>query len=113
MMRKTHRRKQRGAALVEYGLLVAGVALVSAAAVSIFGHKTNDLIATMAAVLPGAHTDANAPIATGELLETGPNDQGANQLDIDTIVANTGEERLGDNLGFTAGELTTLVIESD
>src|SRR3954454_5671900 len=51
------RRDKKGQGLVEYGLLIAGVALISAAAVSLFGHKTSDMIGAVAAVLPGAHQD--------------------------------------------------------
>ncbi len=36
---------KKGQGLVEYGLIIAGVALICAAAVSVFGHKTSDLIA--------------------------------------------------------------------
>ena len=50
-------RNKKGAALVEYGLLVAGVALVTAAAVSIFSHKTNDLMATTAGAMQGVPED--------------------------------------------------------
>src|SRR4029450_12158513 len=64
MLKLTRRilRCKKGAALVEYALLVAGIALVGAASIAIFGHKTNDMVAMVAAVLPGAHTDDNAPI---------------------------------------------------
>ena len=61
---------RKGSALVEYGLLIAGVALVAAGAVSIFGHKTNDLISATATVLPGAHADDNGPIISSKLIET-------------------------------------------
>ena len=63
-------KNKKGSALVEYGLLIAGVALVSAAAVSVFGHKTNDLIAATATMLPGAHDDDNGAIISGKLVET-------------------------------------------
>ena len=55
---------------MEYGLLIAGVALISSAGVSIFGHKTNDLVSSVAAVLPGAHADDNGPLVSGKLIET-------------------------------------------
>lgn len=112
-----NRRMRKGAALVEYSLLIAGVALIAAAAVSIFGNKTADLIATTAGVLPGAHADDNAPISAGELIETGAgsatntNGDAGLTLDIDSIANNSGNERLGDNLGFNAGELGELVLE--
>ncbi len=55
------RKNETGAALVEYALIIAGVALIGAAAVSIFGNKVTDMLATAAAILPGAHADSNAP----------------------------------------------------
>lgn len=106
-------RKQKGAALVEYGLLIAGVALVATAAVSIFGHKTSDLVGSVASVLPGAHADDNAPITSGQLIETtaadNANPAGAPiEVDINEILTNTGTTRLGDNLGVS---VSTLVLE--
>jgi Flp pilus assembly pilin Flp len=110
-------RCQKGAAMVEYSMLVAGVALVSAAGVSVLGHKTNDMIATVAAILPGAHADDNAPIVSGKVIETAPNADGNIALNVGTaatagsIVANSTTQRLGENLGIT--DLgTNLVVEA-
>ena len=90
--------------MVEYGLIIAGVALVSAAAVSIFGHKTSDLISAVATVLPGAHNDDNGPIVSGALIETGADaTSGALSLDAAGILANNGTDRLGGNLGVGEG----------
>jgi pilus assembly protein Flp/PilA len=106
---------KKGAALVEYSLLVAGVALIGAASVSTFGHKTNDMIAMVAAVLPGAHADDNAPILSGKIIETtataGP--AGGNVgigLDMDAIVANKATDRLDANMGDNQA-VSTLVLE--
>lgn len=103
-------RRQRGAALVEYGLLVAGVALVATAAVSIFGVKTSNLIASVATVLPGVQTDDNAPITSGQLIET-TNGTAANPIEVDTatILANSNTHRLGENVGV---DLHNLVLQS-
>lgn len=100
MLRKLFSNK-KGQGLVEYGLIVAGVALVCAATVSIFGHKTNDLIAAMAVVIPGAHSDDNGPIASGRLIETtDPRDttNPAASLDIAAITAAGTSRRLGNNI---------------
>ena len=70
------RKNDTGAALVEYALIIAGVALIGAAAVSIFGNKVTDMLATAAAILPGAHADTNAPIVSGRIIETSPNAPG-------------------------------------
>lgn len=106
-------RNRRGAAMVEYALLVAGIAVVAVAAVSILGHKTSDLIGTAAAVIPGVNPDDNDEITSGRLIETSPNDDGALAIDVNDIITNSGSERLGNNMGFTPGELPNLVIQTN
>ena len=115
-------REKKGAALVEYGLLIAGVALISAAAVSVFGHKTNDLVATVAAILPGAHADDNGAILSGKLIETSGSVAGSAAgtgiaLDSGAIVAAATTERLSTNvIGATntaTDTLTNLVTEAN
>lgn len=99
MLRKMFRSK-KGQGLVEYGLIIAGVALICAAAVSVFGHKTSDLIAAVATVLPGAHADDNGPMVSGKIIETTASTGVADgiELDVTTIAANAGNSRLGDNV---------------
>lgn len=107
-------RRRRAAVLVEYGLIIAGVALVAAAAISVFGHKTSDLFAAVATILPGAHGDDNNPIISGKLIETdtaGPG--GEIVLDVAGIQGASGNNRLEDNLGVAAGSLETLVVEAN
>ncbi|MCO8124254.1 class III signal peptide-containing protein [Stieleria sp. TO1_6] len=99
---QTLRSCKKGQGLVEYGLIIAGVALICAAAVSTFGHKTSDLIAAVAAVLPGAHADDNGPIVAGKLIETTAANSGAIALDAVTIAANTDTGRLDNNVFGTA-----------
>jgi Flp pilus assembly pilin Flp len=106
-------REKKGAALVEYGLLIAGVALISAAAVSTFGHKTNDLVATVAAVLPGAHADDNGAILSGKLIETTIGVAGSAAgtgiaIDSAAILANATDTRLGNNVTGGTGATSTL-----
>jgi pilus assembly protein Flp/PilA len=96
-------KNRRGAALIEYGLLIGGIALISAGAVSLFGHKTSDIIGLAAAIIPGAHTDDNGPVISGKLIETSLNTgtgtaQGIS-LDFATISGQTGVDRLGQNVG--------------
>ncbi|MBM3820542.1 MAG: hypothetical protein FJW14_16200 [Acidimicrobiia bacterium] len=113
------RRSETGAALVEYALIIAGVALIGAAAVSVFGNKVTDLLATAAAILPGAHADTNAPIVSGRIIETSPNAQGFDDgnsatgigLDVNAITQGNGQRRLGDNVGGD-GSLSSLVLET-
>jgi len=111
-MRKFFSNK-KGQGLVEYGLIIAGVALVCAAAISIFGHKTADLVAATAAVLPGAHTDDNGPIVTAKLIETAQNADNELNLGVTAIAANSGTARMGVNFGLAApGDFGGLVIEA-
>jgi Flp pilus assembly pilin Flp len=112
------RRDKKGQGLVEYGLLIAGVALISAAAVSLFGHKTSDLISAVATILPGAHTDDNNSIQSGHLIETNPvGTNGAIALDANAIVGAKGTDRLGVNvIGGTQGAANGfdgLIVESN
>lgn len=98
---KSHKLIQcrKGQGLVEYGLIIAGVALICAASVSLFGHETNDLISAVAATLPGAHADDNGPITSGKLIETtAPGVTGSIALDAATIAANSDTGRLDNNV---------------
>ena len=101
MLRKMFRSK-KGQGLVEYGLIIAGVALICAAAISVFGHKTSDLIAAVTTVLPGAHADDNGPIVSGKLIETTGADTGQIALDLtngtDGILENSDTGRLDNNV---------------
>ena len=107
-------RSKKGAALAEYSLLVAGIMLVGAAGVSVFGHKTSDMMGAVAAVMPGAHTDDNGPIISGKIIETHDQGLGAGgtgiALDVAEIVNGAGTARLGNQLG-TATSISTLVLE--
>ena len=112
-------KNRKGAALVEYGLLIGGIALISAGAVSVFGHKTSDIIGTMAAILPGAHSDDNGPIISGKLIETaGGLTGGAGKtgigLDFSAIAAGRDTNRLGANVAGSgsAAQIANLVIEA-
>ena len=105
------RKDKKGAALVEYALLVGGIALICLVAVTFIGHKTNDILSSVAAILPGAHTDDNGPIQSGHLIETAPVTKGGPiAIDTSTIVTNSGSTRLGNNVGVN---LNGLVLESN
>ena len=114
-MRKLFSNK-KGQGLVEYGLIIAGVALICAAAVSVFGHKTSDLISAVATILPGAHSDDNGPIVSGKLIETTGSDAGPISLNA-TAIATADTPRLGLNVGGAGSPLGTsgfggLIIEA-
>src|SRR5438067_1855751 len=119
MLRKLFRNR-KGQGLVEYGLIIAGVALICAAAISVFGHKVSDLISAVAVVLPGAHQADNAPITSGHLIETdnlGGTTGTAIELSTTQIIANQGTDRLGTNVAgagsaAAANGFGGLVVES-
>ena len=97
-------RNRRGQGLVEYGILVGGIALVSLASTAILGHKTNDLIATCAAVLPCAHNDDVGPIASGKLVSTTEDTNG--------VIALSAEPgSIEGNLGING--IATRVVEAE
>lgn len=86
-------KNKKGQGMVEYGILVGGIALVCLVAVAILGHKANDLLAVSAAALPGAHTDDNGPIVSGKLVNTLQDTNGVVYLDTATpgsIAGNVG-----------------------
>jgi Flp pilus assembly pilin Flp len=111
--------QQVGAAMAEYALIIAGVALIGAAAVAVFGHKVTDMLGTAAAVMPGAHADDNAPIVSGKTIETSTNTPGFDSgnsatgigLDVNAITQSNGQSRLGDGVGGD-GQLSSLVLET-
>ncbi len=63
-------RRESGAALAEYGLLVAGITMASLVAVSVLGGKVGGLVASVATLLPGATPEDNDIVQVGELVET-------------------------------------------
>ncbi len=76
-------RNRKGQGLVEYALIIAGVALISIVGITMFGHKVADLIGVVAAVLPGAHTDDNG---ADHLRPFGGNDRRRRRRDLDRHV---------------------------
>lgn len=111
MLTRSGRRpgRRQGQALVEYAMLLAGIALVCVVAVAVLGAKTADVFAVVAAVIPGAHADDNKPIKDlGSLI---PLDRsGATiQLDVSGLASSSGLDRMTDLLGAGGGEL--LVID--
>ena len=107
MLQKLRRvlKSKKGQGLIEYGILVGGVALVTLAAVAVLGHKTNDLVATVAGALPGAHADDNAPIISGKIVSTTQNASGAIVLDVSSPGS------FSSNLGITGVDALVLEVE--
>jgi len=94
-IQKQNRNQKRGAALVEYGLIIAGVALVAVAAISIFGHKTGGIIASTARVLPGAQAEDNGLISVGQVVNTKADADGNVSVDTTNLSNTTLQKNLG------------------
>ena len=102
LIQNSRRQAKRGAALVEYALIVGGVALVAAAAVSVFGHKTAGMIGATASTLPGAQPADNGAISAGHIMDT------VNTGGVITIQPGA-NNNLGNNLGLTQTQIDSLV----
>ena len=105
-------RNKKGQGLAEYGLLVAAIIVMSLAAVSIYGHKTSDMWAVGAALLPGAHADDLGAIRSGKLIATTGDGTTGDPIELDTgdIVLGTGND-IGVGLFGTAGGAESIVVE--
>ena len=104
-------RNRKGQGLVEYALIIAGVALIGIVGIMMFGHKVADLIGTVAYILPGAHSDDNSPITAGHLVDV-TNTSGSEQIDLATIATEQSEGRINAQLlGGSTGD-STIVTET-
>jgi Flp pilus assembly pilin Flp len=92
-------KNKKGQGLVEYALLIAGVALVGTIGVTMVGLKTNEMISAVAATLPGPNPESNRAIRTGALVEV-RNQDGNAQVDFLQITLNNDgtEARQTDNM---------------
>lgn len=99
---------KKGQALVEYGILVGAIAVVCLAATAILGHKANDLIATSAAILPGAHDDDTGPIVSGKLVATT-----TRAGDGGIILDATSPGSIAANYGLPQADIEALVLEAN
>ncbi len=98
-----NRKARRGQGLVEYIIIVASVALIALVSVSIFGHKVADQYAIGAGMLPGAHTEDNNPIVTGEFAgfsEVGGNNVGNGEVSWGDITGNATAGEMENNVSF-------------
>lgn len=97
-VKKLWKNRRKGQGMVEYALLVSGIALVCIIGVSLIGEKTGDMLDLVAVVLPGADSDDNAAIGQGHLIED-TNTNGVLQIDTSAISSrSTSGGGLGQNL---------------
>ncbi len=118
-MNTRNRRRESGAALAEYGLLVAGITMVSLVAVTVLGSKVGGLIGSVATLLPGAYHQQNAPVQVGQMLETRTEDSngdGVREIIIDSArITDDGggvdvpsSPRLGQSMGLDSHDTSHL-----
>lgn len=117
---KRDRRRESGAALAEYGLLVAGICMVCLVSVAVLGNKVGGMIGSVATLLPSAYNDMNAPVQVGSMIETktiDTNGDGVKEIVMDAagITDNNalaGDEpatpRLGQSLGLDGHDTSHL-----
>lgn len=105
-LKPNSRRSKRGAALVEYALIIGGVTLITVAAVSIFGHKTGSMIGAAGSALPAAQPDDNGPISVGRIADTKKDADG--NIVLDPL---SGNNTLSDNLGLPQAVIDGLVVD--
>lgn len=111
--RNRNRKSRRGQALVEYTIILAAVALISLGTISLLGHKTTDMLGTLTAILPGAHTDDNGPIAAGELVPTVVGTDGIT-VDYQGAAGDAGVATLDKNLfGADGSQDSPLLLETN
>ena len=113
---------KKGQGLAEYAVILMAVLVVSLGAISVLGHNVGDLLATVAAILPGSEPDYDQPVFVGEFIELNvPPVAGSAsgiQLDIAEIADNiNGTEpwRLDDNItdDFWTTAWSDLVFEKE
>jgi Flp pilus assembly pilin Flp len=105
-------RNRRGQGLVEYALIIAGVALICAVGISLFGHKAAQMIDAVAVILPAADPNDNGPIGVGELIETTSATNGQIGLDLNAISSANGTARLTSNVsGNNTAGFNGLVVD--
>jgi len=100
-------RNRKGQGFVEYALIIAGVALICAVGISVFGHKVADIINTTTMILPGAHDDDNGPILAGRVIETTSAADGPIATDTEGIESRNVSSRLMANIWGVGSQAAT------
>jgi len=108
MLLRTQPQVRKGQAMVEYALLVVCIAVVGAVATSMLGHKTQNTLAIAAGIMPGAHTDDNAPIQETVVIPTMINANGAIVINTSALVSPNGLDRYAALLGPGGGAILVL-----
>jgi len=116
MLRKAlHKKKKRkGAAMVEYAVLIGAVTLIGILGLSVLGSKVSDIISTLAVILPGSQTADDLKLHRAQLIEFTGGDDGTFQIDSSRIGGGD-TNRIGRNTGLesSAQDSVFVVREGD
>jgi Flp pilus assembly pilin Flp len=91
--------KRKGAAMVEYAILVGAVALIGILGMSVLGRKTSDIIGTLAVILPGVESREDVSLHNASLIEI-TTDGTTFRIDSNKIAADKSVDRLNANAGI-------------
>lgn len=95
--------KRKGQAMVEYALLLAGIAVASVVGIAVLGHKTADQYSLLGVIMPGAHAEDNNAIQSSEALIPFTTSNGVIVLDTSKLIG--GQDRMAGVLGAGGGEV--------
>lgn len=101
MLLRSSRRK--GQAMVEYALLLAGIAVASVVGIAVLGHKTAENYSLLAVIMPGAHADDNQAIQDPDALIPFKTENGVIVLDPSKMI--NGADRMSGVIGAGGGEI--------
>src|SRR5438876_4481886 len=79
--KKKAQKKNKGAAMVEYAILIGAVALIGILGMSFLGRKVSDIIGTLAVILPGAQMNEDRLIHNAQLIELTEGDDNTIRID--------------------------------
>jgi len=93
------KKKAKGAAMVEYAVLIGAVTLIGILGLSVLGNKVSDIISTLAVILPGSQTSDDQKLHSAQLIEFTNGDDGSFKID-DSHIGSGDTNRLGRNTGL-------------
>lgn len=105
-------RNRKGQGLVEYALIVGGVAITTAVAIAVFGLKVSEMIGTYAVIIPGTTNNVNNDVQVGSILELN-NNAGTIGLDATEIEARAGTSRLNNTVDPATGNLEDFIVQNE
>ena len=111
-MKKVVRKKSKGAAMVEYAVLIGAVTLIGILGISVLGNKVSDIIGTLAVILPGAQTTDDHKLHSAQLVEFSDGNDDSYQI-LDTHIGAGDTNRLNRNTGLGDSNTDSIFIVQD